>query len=64
MPINSKQAHGLAPFYVIATKNKNGQIVPLKLAPMSLAIAEKHAAKIRSLAPDATVYVINAKSVG
>lgn len=48
--------------YVICTENKNGQICPLNLAPMALAQAEKHADKLRSLAPSAKIYVINTKS--
>lgn len=50
--------------YVICTENKNGQMRPLNLAPMALAQAEKHADKLRALAPSAKIYVINARSIG
>lgn len=50
--------------YVICTENQNGQMRPLQLAPMAREQAEKHADKLRALAPAAKIYVINARSIG
>jgi len=49
--------------FTLATETTNGTIVRLDIAPMSRAIAEKHANTLRQLAPGTPVMVINLESI-
>lgn len=49
--------------FTLATETANGTIVQLNIAPMSRAIAEKHANTLRQLAPGTPVMVINLESI-
>lgn len=48
--------------YILATE-RNGQIIALKVPPMTIRAAEDHAKRLRALMPSVPVYVMNTESV-
>ena len=52
----------MAKTYVIATE-RNGQIIALKVPPMTIRAAEDHAQRLRALMPSVPVYVLNVNAI-